>query len=160
MVSFFLWSHFFSRRRDNHSHHFVSKCTVAFSQSIDKGNADIKKLVDFADKNEVTTGKFTIGDEKRMNVFMRLSSPAVLGTSSSLPLLHKSRGAQSNPYFWSLCRGYAGNQCCRSDGKAKRYEGESAKAPSLLPSMAVTVVGTNDLHWLINRTPPEARGES
>jgi hydroxyacylglutathione hydrolase len=52
---------------------------VAFSKSVDPTNAAILKLVDFAGKNEVTTGVFTIGDEKAFNVFMRTNSTAVRG---------------------------------------------------------------------------------
>lgn len=73
-------------------------CTgsVAFSAKVDPENAAIQKLVQFckvrlarfrlsiikldcsaAQENSVTTGKFTIGDEKEHNVFMRTSSPAV-----------------------------------------------------------------------------------
>jgi hydroxyacylglutathione hydrolase len=50
---------------------------VAFSSSIDPGNEAIQKLVAYCSSNEVTTGKFTIGDEKEFNVFMRLDSDAV-----------------------------------------------------------------------------------
>lgn len=37
----------------------------------------IKKLEAFANSNKQTQGKFTIGDEKQFNVFMRLDDPAV-----------------------------------------------------------------------------------
>lgn len=37
----------------------------------------IKKLETFADSNKQTQGKFTIGDEKLHNVFMRLDDPVV-----------------------------------------------------------------------------------
>ena len=37
----------------------------------------MKKLVDFTNKNECTTGKFTIGDELEFNPFMRLGDSAV-----------------------------------------------------------------------------------
>jgi hydroxyacylglutathione hydrolase len=77
--------------------HEYTKANVAFSASVDPDNEAIKKLKSFVDSNEVTTGAFTIGDEKEHNVrrsavlrsiepnlvrvaqvFMRLSSPAVL----------------------------------------------------------------------------------
>jgi hydroxyacylglutathione hydrolase len=66
---------------------FLYEMTVAFSAHVDPGNPDIKKLVAYANNNEVTTGKFTIGDEKNMNVFMRLQSAAVLGASSHSSIL-------------------------------------------------------------------------
>lgn len=52
---------------------------MAFSKSIDPQNEAIQNLVDFCYNNDVTTGKFTIGDEKAFNVFMRLGSQAVKG---------------------------------------------------------------------------------
>lgn len=55
---------------------------MAFSASIDPNNEAIKSLLKYAAANEVTTGKFTIGDEKAHNVFMRLNSLAVSGASS------------------------------------------------------------------------------
>ncbi|TNY19383.1 beta-lactamase-like protein [Rhodotorula diobovata] len=60
---------------------------VAFSQKVDPENAAIQKLVKFCEENDVTTGKFTIGDEKQHNVFMRTTSPAVqkaTGTSDAI----------------------------------------------------------------------------
>jgi hydroxyacylglutathione hydrolase len=59
---------------------------VAFSKSIDPTNKAIEELVTFCTSNDVTTGVFTIGDEKAFNVFMRLDSQAVRGVfSSSFP---------------------------------------------------------------------------
>lgn len=52
---------------------------MAFSRHIDPGNAAIVKLSDYCKENPVTTGKFTIGDEKEWNVFMRVTSQAVRG---------------------------------------------------------------------------------
>ncbi|BGP39840.1 Cytoplasmic glyoxalase II [Rhodotorula kratochvilovae] len=57
--------------------HEYTKSNVAFSSKVDPENPAIQKLVQFCEANEVTTGKFTIGDEKEHNVFMRTSSPAV-----------------------------------------------------------------------------------
>ncbi|KAG8530402.1 uncharacterized protein KY384_004904 [Bacidia gigantensis] len=37
----------------------------------------VKKLQSFAENNKETQGKFTIGDEKEYNVFMRLKDPTV-----------------------------------------------------------------------------------
>ncbi|KAM0752273.1 hydroxyacylglutathione hydrolase [Meredithblackwellia eburnea MCA 4105] len=57
--------------------HEYTKSNVAFSISVDPENTAIQKLHDFANKNEVTTGLFTIADEKDWNVFMRTNSAAV-----------------------------------------------------------------------------------
>ena len=51
--------------------------SVAFSRSIDPENKAIQQLVSFCSSNDVTTGIFTIGDEKASNVFMRTSSEVV-----------------------------------------------------------------------------------
>ncbi|MCJ1275101.1 Cytoplasmic glyoxalase II [Puttea exsequens] len=37
----------------------------------------VKKLESFAENNQQTQGKFTIGDEKGYNVFMRVNDPTV-----------------------------------------------------------------------------------
>ncbi len=37
----------------------------------------LDSLIKYCDENEQTCGKFTIGDEKRHNPFMRLSDPAI-----------------------------------------------------------------------------------
>ncbi|SDA01327.1 BZ3500_MvSof-1268-A1-R1_Chr10-1g02583 [Microbotryum saponariae] len=63
--------------------HEYTKSNVAFSSHVDPENPAIKSLVDFANKNEVTTGKFTLGDEKKHNVFMRLGSQAVKDKANS-----------------------------------------------------------------------------
>ncbi|GAA6063128.1 hypothetical protein JCM10212_002331 [Sporobolomyces blumeae] len=57
--------------------HEYTKANVAFSKKVDPDNEAIQKLERYCQENEVTTGKFTIGDEKQHNVFMRTSSPAV-----------------------------------------------------------------------------------
>lgn len=61
--------------------HEYTKSNVAFSAHVDPTNERIQDLVKFTQDNEVTTGKFTIGDEKAMNVFMRLCSDAVRGSN-------------------------------------------------------------------------------
>ncbi|KAL8286590.1 hypothetical protein RQP46_004607 [Phenoliferia psychrophenolica] len=63
--------------------HEYTKSNVAFAISVDPENAAIKKLHDYANKNAVTTGVFTIGDEKEWNVFMRTNSAAVRDATSS-----------------------------------------------------------------------------
>lgn len=56
--------------------HEYTGSNVKFSQTILNNDA-MKKLVDFTNKNECTTGKFTIGDELEFNPFMRLGDSAV-----------------------------------------------------------------------------------
>ncbi|KAG0139719.1 hypothetical protein CROQUDRAFT_666097 [Cronartium quercuum f. sp. fusiforme G11] len=58
--------------------HEYTKSNVAFSASIEPDNQAIKDLQAVCDSNTVTTGKYTIGDEKKFNVFMRLTEPAVV----------------------------------------------------------------------------------
>ena len=59
--------------------HEYTASNIAFGKSVDPTNGDVLSLLDYTRKNEVTTGKFTIGDEKKHNVFMRLDSDAVQG---------------------------------------------------------------------------------
>ncbi|KAH7318657.1 Las1-like-domain-containing protein [Stachybotrys elegans] len=56
--------------------HEYTKSNVKFTVSVLQNEA-VKSLEAFADANRVTTGKFTIGDEKRHNVFMRVEDPEV-----------------------------------------------------------------------------------
>lgn len=56
--------------------HEYTKGNVRFAKRILENDA-IKRLEDFAAKNKETQGKFTIGDEKEHNVFMRVHDPAV-----------------------------------------------------------------------------------
>ncbi|KAH8117245.1 hydroxyacylglutathione hydrolase [Phellopilus nigrolimitatus] len=68
--------------------HEYTASNVAFGKKVEPsapGLADLQKL---ADENKITTGKSTIADEKKWNVFMRLSSPEVLkaaGASADTP---------------------------------------------------------------------------
>ncbi|KAI1191966.1 hydroxyacylglutathione hydrolase, partial [Nemania serpens] len=64
--------------------HEYTKSNVKFGASVLQ-NAAIQNLQTFAENNKETQGKFTIGDEKKHNVFMRLEvSPAVV-TKTELP---------------------------------------------------------------------------
>lgn len=51
--------------------HEYTKGNVKFGVTVSQSEA-IKKLESFATSNKETQGKFTIGDEKKHNVFMRL----------------------------------------------------------------------------------------
>jgi hydroxyacylglutathione hydrolase len=54
--------------------HEYTKSNVKFLKQVDGQNEAVKHLEKFADQNKETQGKFTIGDEKAHNVFMRTSS--------------------------------------------------------------------------------------
>jgi hydroxyacylglutathione hydrolase len=56
-------------------------------------------LHQFVEKNEFTTGKFTIGDELKFNPFMRLSDPQVVsktGESDENSIMDKLREMKNN----------------------------------------------------------------
>ncbi|CEQ40370.1 SPOSA6832_01975, partial [Sporobolomyces salmonicolor] len=72
--------------------HEYTTSNVAFSKRIDPSNEAILKLEQFCKENEVTTGKFTIGDEKKHNVFMRTTSPAVQKATNTTDAI-KAMGA-------------------------------------------------------------------
>ncbi|KAI4168423.1 MAG: hypothetical protein LQ343_006432 [Gyalolechia ehrenbergii] len=61
----------------------------------------VKKLQAFAENNQQTQGKFTIGDEKasQYNVFMRVSDPAVqkaTGKTDPVDVMGKLREMKNN----------------------------------------------------------------
>ncbi|RAL67777.1 hypothetical protein DID88_008505 [Monilinia fructigena] len=56
--------------------HEYTKANVKFAVSVSQSEA-IKALEAFADENKETQGKFTIGDEKKHNVFMRVEDPVI-----------------------------------------------------------------------------------
>ena len=56
--------------------HEYTKGNVKFGITVSQSDA-VKKFQDFANNNKETQGKFTIGDEKQHNVFMRLDDPVV-----------------------------------------------------------------------------------
>ncbi|KAI9827812.1 MAG: hypothetical protein M1832_004301 [Thelocarpon impressellum] len=66
--------------------HEYTKANVKFAASVLQSEP-IKKLQAFAESNKETQGKFTIGDEKLHNVFMRVEDPEVQkATSKSDPI--------------------------------------------------------------------------
>jgi len=56
--------------------HEYTKGNLRFAKRVLQNDA-IQKLDDFLQKNKETQGKFTIGDEKKHNVFMRVDDPAI-----------------------------------------------------------------------------------
>ncbi|KAI1419778.1 hydroxyacylglutathione hydrolase [Xylaria sp. FL1777] len=61
--------------------HEYTKSNVKFAVSVLQ-NAAIQKLQSFAENNKETQGKFTIGDEKQHNVFMRVEDPEIQKATS------------------------------------------------------------------------------
>ena len=57
--------------------HEYTKGNVKFGIQVSQSDP-IKKLESFANSNKQTQGKFTIGDEKQHNVFMRLEVSNIL----------------------------------------------------------------------------------
>ena len=60
--------------------HEYTKSNVAFSKGVLPNNPAVQSLVDFVQQkrnNGVTTGVFTIDDEKKHNVFMMVEDPEV-----------------------------------------------------------------------------------
>jgi len=54
--------------------HEYTKSNVKFLKKVDGNNDAVKQLEKFADENKETQGKFTIGQEKKHNAFMRTES--------------------------------------------------------------------------------------
>ena len=57
--------------------HEYTKGNVKFGITVLPENEAVKRLQEYASENKETQGKFTIGDEKKHNVFMRLDDPDV-----------------------------------------------------------------------------------
>lgn len=59
----------------------------------------VKALEAFADQNKETQGKFTIGDEKKHNVFMRMDDPEIqkaTGETDPVEVMTKLRELKNN----------------------------------------------------------------
>ena len=78
--------------------HEYTKGNVKFGVKVSQSDA-IKKLESFATSNKETQGKFTIGDEKKHNVFMRLDDPEVqkfTGKTGRVDVMAALREAKNN----------------------------------------------------------------
>ncbi|KAH0522262.1 hypothetical protein TsFJ059_006140 [Trichoderma semiorbis] len=78
--------------------HEYTKSNVRFTISVSQ-TEPIKSLQAFAENNEVTTGKFTIGDEKKHNVFMRVQDPEIqkaTGETDPVSVMSKLREMKNN----------------------------------------------------------------
>lgn len=80
--------------------HEYTAGNVAFSKSVlGPANRALKELEKFCEENEVTTGQFTIGDEKAFNPFMRLDDPNITkatGLTDSIEIMDKLRIMKNN----------------------------------------------------------------
>ncbi|KAF5974516.1 hydroxyacylglutathione hydrolase [Fusarium coicis] len=78
--------------------HEYTKANVKFAASVSQRDA-VQKLLSFAENNKVTTGKFTIGDEKEHNVFMRVEDPEIqkqTGETEPVAVMAKLREMKNN----------------------------------------------------------------
>lgn len=80
--------------------HEYTAGNVNFSLSVlGKNNTSLNDLAKFCKQNEVTTGKFTISDEKKFNPFMRLSDPEVIqstGLNDPVEVMDKLRAMKNS----------------------------------------------------------------
>ncbi|KAH7152410.1 beta-lactamase-like protein [Dactylonectria estremocensis] len=78
--------------------HEYTKSNVKFGISVSQSDP-VQKLHSYADSNKVTTGKFTIGDEKLHNVFMRVEDPEIqkaTGETEPVSVMAKLREMKNN----------------------------------------------------------------
>ncbi|KAH3671387.1 hypothetical protein WICMUC_004684 [Wickerhamomyces mucosus] len=81
-----------------YSGHEYTKSNVKFAKSVLQNDA-LNKLEDFANKNEVTTGVFTIGDELEFNPFARLNDESIhksIGVKDPIEVMSKLRELKNN----------------------------------------------------------------
>jgi hydroxyacylglutathione hydrolase len=57
--------------------HEYTKGNVKFAKKVLDNDDEIKRLDEYSQANKETQGKFTIGDEKKHNVFMRVKDPKI-----------------------------------------------------------------------------------
>ena len=78
--------------------HEYTKSNVKFCLSVLQTEA-VKKLRDYAENNAETQGKFTIGDEKKHNVFMMVDKAEVqqaTGKTDPVEVMAKLREMKNN----------------------------------------------------------------
>ncbi|KAK8002490.1 hypothetical protein PG989_002209 [Apiospora arundinis] len=78
--------------------HEYTKANVKFGVSVLQNEA-IKALEAFAENNKETQGQFTIGDEKKHNVFMRVDDPEIqkaTGQTDPVEVMAKLREMKNN----------------------------------------------------------------
>jgi len=78
--------------------HEYTLSNAKFAKSVSSAEA-IQDLIKECEKDGVTTGRFTIADEKKWNVFMRLDDPEILkatGESDPVDVIGKLRELKNN----------------------------------------------------------------
>lgn len=78
--------------------HEYTKSNVKFLKTVLK-TEPVQKLEEFAEKNQQTQGKFTIGDEKTYNAFMMVEDPSlqsVTGKNDPVGVMEKLREMKNN----------------------------------------------------------------
>ena len=78
--------------------HEYTKSNVKFGISVLQSEP-VKKLQAFAEQNKETQGRFTIGDEKKHNVFMRVEDPEIqkaTGQTDPVEVMAKLRDMKNN----------------------------------------------------------------
>ncbi|KAL5889844.1 Cytoplasmic glyoxalase II, variant 2 [Pyricularia oryzae] len=78
--------------------HEYTKSNVKFGISVLQSEP-VQKLQEFAESNKETQGQFTIGDEKKHNVFMRMDDPVIqkaTGETDSVKVMGKLREMKNN----------------------------------------------------------------
>ncbi|KAF8969899.1 Metallo-hydrolase/oxidoreductase [Flammula alnicola] len=63
--------------------HEYTAGNLAFGKHVDPTNDALARLSEITEKNKITTGLTTVGDEKEWNVFMRLDTEPVLKATSA-----------------------------------------------------------------------------
>lgn len=99
--------------------HEYTKGNVKFGITVLQSDP-VKKLQDFATNHKETQGKFTIGDEKKHNVFMRLDVSLLLVLTLTRILLTNCSGSDS-------AKGYRQNRPSRRDGCPETDEEQHIK---------------------------------
>lgn len=85
--------------------HEYTKSNVKFLTTILQNEA-VKNLESFAENNEETQGKFTIGDEKKYNAFMMLEDPTVqkaTGKTDPVEVMGRLREMKNNMWIQLVC---------------------------------------------------------
>ncbi|TGZ82098.1 hydroxyacylglutathione hydrolase [Ascodesmis nigricans] len=78
--------------------HEYTKSNIRFGKSV-LDSEPVQKLSAFCEENDRTEGKFTIGDEKNHNVFMRLDDPTIqkaTGKTDPVEVMAKLREMKNN----------------------------------------------------------------
>jgi hydroxyacylglutathione hydrolase len=79
--------------------HEYTKSNVKFLVNVDGENEAVKRLQEVAEREKVTTGKSTIGDEKKWNVFMRVGTEEMrkaTGETEESEVMGKLREMKNN----------------------------------------------------------------